>query len=113
MYDWKITYLEVCHKDKKLKKLFKKHHIPPRYVMHVKNNYIGGVHFCSTDKRESLILIYNNSNKKQRVNTISHEIRHLEDSILACWKVQDKESNAILSGYIEEKFYSAKLFKLC
>ena len=108
IYDWKVVYLEVNRKNKGLKKLFKKYHVPTRYLQAIKDNMVGGVHLLNRDKGESLVLIFNAGRKKRRSNIVSHEIRHLEDGILSTWAIQDKEASAALSGYIAEKMYPIK-----
>jgi len=106
IYDWVVTYIEITHKDNHIKKKLKKHGLSKAYIKdrlpHIKKNHQGGDHVCNYNFRESIIVIYNCKSKKAKTNVVAHEKRHLEDSILTHWGINDREANATLAGYIAE-----------
>ena len=57
-------------------------------------------------KKQSIIAISPTSSKAQFMNTVLHEIKHLQSHICKYYKVaEDSEDAAYLTGYIAQKIY--------
>ena len=73
-------------------------------VQEIKDGSVnGGLHLPNLLKLTSLIIIYKHNNEIKKKATIAHEKRHLEDSILKHYSVNDKESAGLLSGWLARK----------
>lgn len=75
------------------------------------NVYLGDedTGFTHTDfnKRRSIVGISISTSKKQFINTIVHEAKHIQSHICKYYNVkEDSEDAAYLIGYIIEKMYS-------
>ena len=63
----------------------------------------GGHHSYNVESRKSVITLYESSSKRNRINIIFHEKRHIEDRICKHCGIDDMEAAAFLAGYIAEK----------
>ena len=75
--------------------------------------YNSGVTFTNSDFRTSIICINKTSDRKELINTISHEADHVQDIICKYYDVPlDSEQAAYLIGYLVGKIYykSRRLF---
>ena len=72
-----------------------------------------GVTFSNPDFRTSIICINKATSKEELINTISHEVDHVQDAICKYYNVPlDSEDAAYLIGYLIGKIYynSRRLF---
>ena len=60
-----------------------------------------GLHYCYTYRRCSFVIIGRQSSRKEKINTITHEIRHATNRILlSSSNITDEETGAYLTGYL-------------
>ncbi len=110
LYDWDIYYIEAERKkdaDAVISKLHKirtgKETIKEIRKNIENNDKDGAQHLYNLTSRKSVILLYKSTNKKDRINIIFHEKRHVEDRICKHLGIDDVESAAFIAGYIAEK----------
>ena len=110
VYDWFVGFVEVESKKdcKKIIHILKRFGVEKNVINEVRQNIKngrenGGQHSYNRNIRESLILIYPCSSKKDRRGVIAHEKRHCEDVILQYFHIYDKEAASCLAGYLSEK----------
>jgi hypothetical protein len=112
LYDWKIMLIELNKKDK-FKETYSKMKRFGLYLSNkdeediknkINNNYIGGgCSIIGEEDRMAILLLYPQQKNKDRINTICHEKRHIEDSIISEHGLKCDESMAYLAGYLAEK----------
>ncbi len=110
IYDWDVHYVEVeKNKDSyKVEDVFDKLGFFDKDIDKVLKNIKDrmtntGMLYTCNNISSSVILIYTSSNKKERMSSILHEKRHLEDRIIERMGLEGKESAAYLAGYIGKK----------
>ena len=70
----------------------------------IKNEYIdGGVLYYNLSRRKFVIIVYMVTSKKNRIEIIGHEKRHVEDRLLNHCAVTDLEAAGYLSGWLAKK----------
>lgn len=82
------------------------------HIIVVYNVYLGqlnsGFTHTNFEKKLSIVGIGEVSSKKQFINTIAHEVKHLQSHICQYYNVnEDGEQAAYLMGYLVEKMYNA------
>jgi hypothetical protein len=110
IYDWDIYYIEVERKKDSKAVIAKLRSIPAskELINEVRDDIKsgsknGGHHLFNLVFRKSVILLYQTTNKKDRINIIFHEKRHVEDRLCKHLDIDDMEASAFLAGYIAEK----------
>jgi len=111
MYDYRVTFAEIEKKDKskdvkKVCPIINGTDFTKSICSRVKEKLEDGGEFIYNHrKKECLILLYLQSSKKRRLETLGHEVRHCVDRILKHSCVDDIESAALLSGYLTMKIF--------
>jgi len=106
IYEWKVTLMETNSvKDfKKVKKQLLSIGVSKDDLDYVKTNLSrvnGGDHFYHSNRKESILILYRMTSKKQRINILCHEKRHLEDRIKEfCHLGGTIEPLGYLAGYL-------------
>ena len=73
-------------------------------IEEVSNGLINGGLFISNEQSlTGVIIVYPSSSKLDIVNTICHEKRHAEDTILESLGIDDRETAGYISGYLGHK----------
>jgi len=110
IYDWDIYYIEAERKKDAKAVVAKLRSIPASEALikevldDIKSDSTdGGHHLYNGEARKSVILLYRSTSKKNRINIIFHEKRHVEDRICEHLHIEDEEASAFLAGYIAEK----------
>jgi hypothetical protein len=111
IYNWDVTYLEIENNDnavdvaQRIKELGFLDAISDGHVLKKieKNPLDGGFHVVVESEMKSLIIIFESSSKQERINSICHEKRHLEDTIGYICHLECGEAMAYIAGYIGEK----------
>ena len=110
IYDWDIFYIEVeSRKDekvveKKLKSLGLTKKLRKFATNEIKDGAKdGGECFNNAYKRWSIIVLYQSRNYKNKIEILSHEKRHVEDSIINQLNLECREARAHIAGYIAKK----------
>lgn len=106
IYEWNITMLEIESVEdipelNKWCELFETQFQNDASSI-VTNNKDTGVTYIDHTAQKALIIILPSTSKEQRISTICHEKRHLEDFILEDTGVNDKEAAGYLAGYLSK-----------
>jgi len=64
----------------------------------------GGMHMAGN--KISVVVFYPFTNDKEKTNSVGHEKRHIEDEIIEKFNINCIESNALLAGFLSEKFHT-------
>lgn len=84
---------------------------PKRYMfkaLRVLKGYNTGLTYTSFNQRMSLVCISRTTSEAQFMNTIAHEVKHVQSHICDYYDVaEDGEDAAYLTGYIIQKMYKA------
>lgn len=109
VYDWDVTLLEI-ESDKDwgaLKRELIKFNVVKKDLVEIKNKvktmYNGGDHYYKLTKKESILILYEMTSRKERLNCLCHEKRHLEDRILEYSGVNSIEAAGYLAGFLAKK----------
>ena len=51
-----------------------------------------------------LVVVYEQSDRKEMCNTLFHEKRHVEDNMMKMFGLEGKEAAAYIAGYLGERF---------
>ena len=110
IYDWEVILIEINGKEDIdiLKNKLKRTWLPNKWIDKTiqeisDGGYDGGHHYCNDDLLKSIIVILETSSDKERISTLCHEKRHLEDSILKNCDIDDIEAASFLAGYLGKK----------
>ena len=69
--------------------------------------YNAGFTHTDFNKRLSIVAIGQTTSKQQFMNTIAHEVKHLQSHICSYYNVpEDGEQAAYLTGYLMEQMYN-------
>jgi len=112
IYTYDIQFIEVeSSKDlKKVTKIIKILRVDKmcykRITDSIKRGLInGGECIWDHPHKRGAIILYEHTSNKERMITLGHEKRHLEDRILQLYSVSDCEATALLSGYLTQKLF--------
>ena len=67
------------------------------------DRYDGADVYSNSNKKRFLIILFYHRNKKEKVNTLGHEQRHIEDHILEGCNIQDIEAAGYLAGFLTKE----------
>lgn len=65
----------------------------------------GGYHIFSRHLKTSFILVYNPGDFCTMINALTHEKRHVEDTILEFLGIEDFETAGYLAGFLTQKLF--------
>ncbi len=65
----------------------------------------GGYTYCDLRKKKFLILLFPFTSPPERMNTLGHEKRHMEDRIMEHCRVDDIEAAGYLAGFLTKKLF--------
>jgi hypothetical protein len=109
IYDWDVTFLIV--EDKKdIPDLNKWYNLfQARYMGDLNKEFDNiknaGQTFIDRTAQKILVTIFPCTNFAEKLVTIGHEKRHVEDLILEECGINDKEAAAYLSGYLSQHMF--------
>lgn len=112
LYDTRIILLEMESKEdasaigKELKKArVNKEDVADVVVRIGNNSYNGGATYRNSGLKLFIILLYKSTTEKQRLNTLGHEKRHVEDFIIKEYNIEGIEAIAYIAGFLTEKLF--------
>lgn len=67
---------------------------------------VDGGHTLTNERQKTIVVFFHGfTSEEERIKTYGHEKRHIVDRLCLSLNIQDLESAALLSGYIEQIFY--------
>jgi hypothetical protein len=110
LYDWDVNciFLNDEYNDNdvvdKVCEMSSSHQVENARVLlrdkAIKNNAV-----CSTDNHNTLVVFMPFSDDNGKINTITHELRHVVDDMCLVLGINDTEAAAYLTGYIGERIW--------
>ena len=84
---------------------------PKRYMrkaLNVLRNYNTGLTYSNNKYKMSIVCISRTTSEEQMMNSIAHEVKHVQSHICEYYDVEeDTEAAAYLTGYIIQKMHKA------
>ena len=112
LYHHKVIFLEIESKNdanligKELSKIkLTKEDVAQEIYNIQQGRYNGGITYRNFELKTFLVIIYTTTSKKQRLNIIGHEKRHIEDRLAENCNIQDIEALAYIAGFLTEKLF--------
>lgn len=106
IYGWNVYFFDmgkIERKDpllKKLSKLIGEENIGTVKTIAYSETHDGGDHFFQSKYKESVVIVYKTTSRKQKINIVLHELQHSVDRICLNTSIDDLEARAYLMGYI-------------
>lgn len=75
-------------------------------ICFINPNLVDGGHTLTNERKKTIVVFFHAfTSEEERIKIYGHEKRHIVDRLCLCLNIQDLESAALLSGYIEQIFY--------
>jgi len=104
VYDWEVVFVFISKSDKDINNFGKTNNLLKEDIEEINDKIAeesinGGITIFNTH-RVAFVILYSTTSKKQKINSLTHEIRHVVDKIMEYSNIEDWESPAYLTGYI-------------
>lgn len=111
IFDWDLVVLEVeSDKDYSHLQDFKEVNVSAEDYNEIKDGirngiFNGGLSFSNSDLNKSVIILYKMESELEKLKTLGHEKRHIEDYILQELDIHDAETAGLLAGYLAGELF--------
>jgi hypothetical protein len=117
IYDYKVVLVEFEKNENDTYKIarFLKRYLTTDQTsemieLHEKGSVNGAYTYTNVGKGFYIIVMFHQTCEREKINTLGHEKRHLEDFIIKVTNLRGKEAKGYLSGYLTEKlFYNSNI----
>lgn len=107
--NWTINFaVAKCHGDKDVIKYIKKYNTDTDTESEFIDNLTkegngGALNATNIGANKCLIIFYYQKNTLQLIKTVTHEVSHVVDNVCESLYIDDTETKAYLTGYINEQ----------
>ncbi|WP_163321691.1 hypothetical protein [Draconibacterium mangrovi] len=113
LYGYGVSLIEVETKDdaKIIRKELKRNRIDPEDISQIEEEIIqgkfnGGYTYRHQKSKMFCVILFPCTSPAQRLNTLGHEKRHIEDRLAQYVGIDDIEAMGYIAGFLTEKLFA-------